>query len=412
MNSALYRHCGLIEVPTVSSLIDTVRVLATQPVLRGDRIAVVSNYPSPRRLAEAAIAASSLRPVAPPVELDFHASPADYAAAIAAALAAEDVDGVMVVYAPGLPTAVGKPVDEIDAAAAGAGKPVVAVLLATHDGPIKPGSTIPNFMFPEPAAAVLGRSWAYGRWLSTEAAAPPAPVDVDVERANQLLAAAVAGGAGRLDPIATAELLRAYGVPVPPTRYVPAADAAAAATEVGFPVAVKARRRRVGRSVRAGVALDLANADDVGATVELMRSALGDDADYVVVQAMVPPGLDLRIKARIDEEAGALISTGIGGIQAGLVGDDDPVRLAPLSRHSAAALIAESPAGPQLSQAGLDPAPLVDTLIRAAQLAADHAEITVLDLNPVITSDSGTAVTDAVVEVAPVVRPAAALRRL
>jgi acyl-CoA synthetase (NDP forming)/GNAT superfamily N-acetyltransferase len=411
-NSALYSHCGLIEVPTVTDLINTVRVLATQPVLRGDRIAVVSNYPSPRRLAEAAITASGLRPVAPPIELDFRAAPADYAAAIGAALQADDIDGLMVVHAPGLPAAVGKPVDEIEAAAANAGKPVMAVLLATPDGPIKPGSVVPNFMFPEPAAAVLGRSWAYGHWLSTEAAAPSAAVDVDVELANELLAGAVAEGSGRLDPIATAQLLRAYGVPVPTTRYVPAAEAAAAATEIGFPVAVKARHRRVGRSVRAGVALDLANAADVGSTVEVMQAALGGDADFVIVQAMVPPGLDLRIKARIDEEAGALISTGIGGIQAGLVGDDDPVRLAPLSRHSAMALVTESRAGPQLTQAGLDPATLVDTVIRVGQLAADHAEITALDLNPVITSESGSAVTDAIVDVAPVGRPSGALRRL
>jgi acyl-CoA synthetase (NDP forming) len=288
----------------------------------------------------------------------------------------------------------------------------MAVLLATPDGPIKPGSAIPNFMFPEPAAAVLGRSWAYGHWLSTEAAAPSAAVDVDVERANELIAAAVGAGAGRLDPIATAELLRAYGVHVPTTRYVRAADAATAATEIGFPVAIKARQRRVGRSVRAGVALDLLNEDDVSSTIEAMQSALGDDADFVIVQPMVAPGLDLRIQARIDEEAGTLISTGTGGIQAGLVGDDDPVRVAPLSRHSAAGLVSESRAGPQLTQAGLDPAALVDTLIRAAQLAADHAEITALDFNPVITSEAGCAVTDAVVEVAPVGRPAGALRRL
>jgi acyl-CoA synthetase (NDP forming)/GNAT superfamily N-acetyltransferase len=411
-NSALYRHCGLIEVPTVTDLISTVRVLATQPVLRGSRIAVVSNYPSPRRLAEAAITANGLLPVAPPLALDFRATPADYAAAIDAALQADDIDGLMVVHAPGLPATVGKPADEIDAAAANAEKPVMAVLLATPDGPIKPASAVPNFMFPEPAAAVLGRAWAYARWLSTEAAAPPEAVDVDIERANELIAGAVGEGALRLDPIAAAELLRAYGVGVPATRFVPAADAAAAAAEIGFPVAVKARHRRVGRSARAGVALDLLGAADVRSTIELMRAALGGDADFVIVQAMVPPGLDLRIRARIDEEAGALISAGIGGIQAGLVGDDDAVRLAPLSRHSAAGLVAESRAGPQLIQAGLDPAALVDTLIRAAQLAADHAEITALDLNPVITSETGCAVTDAIVEVAPVGRPVGALRRL
>jgi acyl-CoA synthetase (NDP forming)/L-amino acid N-acyltransferase YncA len=411
-NSALYRHCGLIEVPTVIDLLSTARVLATQPVLRGDRVAVVSNYPSPRRLAEAAIAASGLRPVPPPVELDFRATPADYAAAIEASLRADAIDGLMVVYAPGLAAAVGRPVEEIDAAATNAGKPVVAVMLATPDGPIKPGSAIPNFMFPEPAAAVLGRSWAYGHWLSTEAAAPPVDVDVDVERANDLIAAAIGAGAARLDPVTTAELLQAYGIGVPTTRYVAAEHAPASAAEIGFPVAVKARQRRVGRSVRAGVALDLVDAADVTSTIDVMRSALGDDADLVIVQTMAAPGLDLRIHARIDEEAGAVISVGSGGIQAGLVGEDGPTRLAPLSQHSAAGLVAESRAGAQLTHAGLDPAPLIDTLIRAAQLTADHAEIVALDLNPVIASEAGCIVTDAVVEVAPVARPIGALRRL
>ena len=122
-NSALYRHCGLIEVPSVAALLDTVRVLATQPVLRGDRIAVVSNYPSPRRLASRAIAARGLRAVDPPDQLDFRATPTDFAAAIDAALRADDIDGLMVVYAPPLAEAVGGPVVEIDAAAAGADKP-------------------------------------------------------------------------------------------------------------------------------------------------------------------------------------------------------------------------------------------------------------------------------------------------
>ncbi len=215
-NSALYRHCGLIEVPSVAALLDTVRVLATQPVLRGDRIAVVSNYPSPRRLASRAIAARGLRAVEPPDQLDFRATPADFAAAIDAALRADDIDGLMVVYAPPLAEAVGGPVVEIDAAAAGADKPLVAVLLATADGPISPGSAVPNFMFPEPAAAVLGRSWAYGQWLATEAALPPATIDgIEVDHARQLLDHALLAGHHRLDPATAAELLSAYGIRVP-----------------------------------------------------------------------------------------------------------------------------------------------------------------------------------------------------
>ncbi|HET9547166.1 MAG TPA: GNAT family N-acetyltransferase [Desertimonas sp.] len=411
-NSALYRYCGLIEVPTVAALLDTVRVLATQPVLRGDRVAVLSNYPSPQRLASRAIAARGLRPVDAPQQLDFRSTPADYVEAIDAALRCDEIDGLMVVYAPPLAEAVA-PVTEIDAVADAAGKPVTTVLLATADGPITPGSKVPNFMFPEPAAAVLSRSWAYGRWLATEAASPPTVVsDVDSEGAGELIAGALLDGSDHLDPATTADLLATYGITVPPTRYVAIGEALEAAIEVGFPVAVKARHRNVGRSVRAGVALDLVDAPAIAAAIDVMRAELGDHADYVIVQAMTPPGLDLRIRATLDDEAGPLMSVGIGGFQAGLLDDPEAVRLAPLSAPSAMSLVTESRAGPALNQSVIDPAALVDLLTRTAQLAADHAEITALDLNPVIVGRHGCAVTDAVVRLAPVGRPPGALRRL
>jgi acyl-CoA synthetase (NDP forming)/L-amino acid N-acyltransferase YncA len=411
-NSALYRHCGLIEVPTVTDLLATLRLLATQPLLRGDNIAVLSNDPSPQRLAEAALVADGLRPAVPPLRLDFRSTSADYRKAIETALRTEAIDGVLVIYAPSVAAAVARPVEEIDAAAGDSEKPVVAVMLATADGPIRSGSAVPNYLFPEPAAAVLGRSRAYARWLATEAAAPPADVDVDAERASELLRTAVGAGTSRLDPPAVAELLGAYGIEVPTTRFVAVDEAATSAEGVGYPVAVKARRRQIGRSVRAGVALDLLDDADVAAATGVMRGELGDGADFVVVQAMVPPGVDLRIHITIDAEAGPLVTVGVGGIQAGLLDDHEQARLAPLSPLDAASLVAESRAGQLLSQAGVDAGAFTETVIRAAQLAADHPEIVAVDLNPVITSLDGCYVTDATVDVAPVVRPTAALRRL
>ena len=44
---ALYQQAGLIEVPTVAAMLDTARVLATQPVMRGPRVALLSNARSP-----------------------------------------------------------------------------------------------------------------------------------------------------------------------------------------------------------------------------------------------------------------------------------------------------------------------------------------------------------------------------
>ena len=47
---ALYQQAGLIEVPTVAALLDTARVLATQPVMRGPRVALLTNARSPATL--------------------------------------------------------------------------------------------------------------------------------------------------------------------------------------------------------------------------------------------------------------------------------------------------------------------------------------------------------------------------
>ena len=97
---ALYQHSGLIEVPSVTAMLDTARVLATQPLLRGRRVAVVSNSRSPARLAAAALDVAGLEVATAPVALDWTATSEDYRTAIAAAIASDDVDGVLVIHAP------------------------------------------------------------------------------------------------------------------------------------------------------------------------------------------------------------------------------------------------------------------------------------------------------------------------
>jgi acyl-CoA synthetase (NDP forming) len=407
---ALYHQAGLIEVPTVAALLDTVRVLATQPVLDGPNVAVLANSRSPETLARAAINNAGLVAVEGPVALDWRSTPADYGHAIRAALSDPAIDGALVLHAPPLPEAA-VPVDEIDAAAATADKPVVAVMLGGGDGPLHPGSAVPSFSFPEPAAATLGRSYAYARWRRTDAAAEPADVTtIDRAGAAKIIAAAIARGAATLDLDDAANLLAAYGIATPATTAARAEEAVAAARTLGYPVAVKAQHRRVGRSAEAGIALDLVDDGGVAAATSVMRTALGADAEHVVVQAMVPPGLDLRVRST-ESRLGPLVAVGLGGSQADLI-TDEASRLAPLSSAAAAALIEGSRAGPALDRAGLEAAPVADLLVRVAQLALDHHELTLVDLNPVILSAEQAWVTDAIIAVHPVDHAEPPLRRL
>jgi acyl-CoA synthetase (NDP forming) len=409
--SALYHQAGLIEVPTVTALLDTVRVLATQPVLEGPNVAVLANSRSPATLARAALTNAGLVPVDGPVALDWRSTPADYGRAVRAALSDPAIDGALVLHAPPLAEAVAGPVDEIDAAAATEDKPVVAVMLGGGDGPLRSASDVPSFSFPEAAAATLGRSYAYARWRRTDVAAEPADVaTIDRAGAAKIIRAAIAREASTLDLDDAASLLAAYGIAAPTTTAAPAEDVVAAARSVGYPVAVKAQHRRVGRSAEAGIALDLVDDGDVAAATAVMRTTLGAGAEHVVVQAMVPPGLDLRVRST-DSRLGPLVAVGLGGSQADLI-TDEASRLAPLSSVAAEALIAGSRVGPAMDRAGLDAAPVADLLVRVAQLALDHREITLVDLNPVILSAEEAWVTDAVIAVHPVERAEPPIRRL
>lgn len=411
---ALYHQAGLVEVPTVRAMLDAARVFESQPVPAGPRVAILSNARSPMVLAAAAVGSAAMTVVDAPVPLDWRSGADDFGRAVAAAIADDGVDAVMVIHAPPIASA-HVPSAAIDAAAEGSPKPVVAVMLGRDDGPMCEGSRVPAFSFPEPAAAVLGRMWAYRRWLDTEAEAPLDSIDgIDDAVVGEVLDAAIGRGADEAELAEALRILAAYGLTTTPTILVDGTDAAAviaAAGEVGLPVALKSTRRLPGRSAEAGVALDLPDADAVGEALTLMRASLGHDAREVLVQRMLPPGIDVRLRCTTDERLGPVVTVGLGGINADAIGDEES-RLAPVSLAGAENLVCCSRAGTALESAGLSIAPLVDAIVRIGRLVADHPEIVELDINPAIVGASGCHVADVRIRLSPADRPDTPLRRL
>ncbi len=408
-NDALYHQTGVIEVPTVAALLDTARVFATQPLMRGNHVVVVSNARSPEVLATATLTAAGLDVVACPTALDWRSDAPAYSAAIATALADDKIDAVFVVYAPPVADAIGAPTDAIETASLGADKPIVAVMLGSGDGPLRPGSSVPAFAFPEQAAAALGRISAYSRWrrmINSDHDTEPA-AQLDRIGANAIIAEHLASRAIPHGPLR--DLLASYGVTMPRTVLVDIDDAVAAADAVGYPAAVKSIRRRVGRSAEAGIALDLSESADVVEAIQIMRDRLGDGARQVLVQPMVSPGLDLRIHVRVDDRIGPVITVGLGGVQADLIGDETS-RLAPISPSEARSLVASTRAAAMLDDESLEI--VANVVSRIAQLASDHPEIAELDLNPVIVGDDGCRVVDASITLRTPERPEPAVRRL
>ncbi|MFD6360225.1 GNAT family N-acetyltransferase [Streptomyces roseolus] len=131
--SALLRQAGVIRVDTVTELVDAGVLLAGQPLPAGPRVAILGNSESLGLLAYDACLTEGLRPQRP-LDLTTGATPADFRDALAAALADDSCDAVVVTAIPWvgiegttevLAASLREAVD--GGGAAGAAKPVVVV---------------------------------------------------------------------------------------------------------------------------------------------------------------------------------------------------------------------------------------------------------------------------------------------
>jgi hypothetical protein len=174
---------------------------------------------------------------------------------------------------------------------------------------------------------------------------------------------------------------------------------------------LKAVHRRVGRSARAGIALDLADDHAVREAFAVISGALGPDAGALVVQQMVPPGVDVHIRCVADPLLGPVVTLDLGSLQA-KDPDGGASRLVPLSRVTAEAMVESSRVGGALRRAGLEPSALIDTIVRVAQLMADHPALSQIDIDPALVSADGCVPTDARITVQPEPPSAFPIRRL
>jgi acyl-CoA synthetase (NDP forming) len=254
---------------------------------------------------------------------------------------------------------------------------------------------VPTYLFPENAARTLARAASYGEWRNQLPGLLWGFDDVRVETARDICKAAIASrGDTWLTADETRELLGAFNMPVAAGLVArTTADAAAVAHTIGFPVAAKLATRGVSHKTEiGGVRLNLATDADVERAFEdLVKAgrALGSEAavDGVLIQSMVPNGIETMMGVSEDPLFGPLIAFGLGGIHVEIL-HDVQFRIAPLTDRDADELLHAIHGLPLLKgyrgHAPADCDALRDLLLRISRLAVDVPEIAELDLNPVI----------------------------
>ncbi len=185
--------------------------------------------------------------------------------------------------------------------------------------------------------------------------------------------------------------LAAFGVPVPRSRIVPAAGAAAAATEIGFPVVIKAAAAALEhKSEVGGVILNVRTAQEAAAAAQQLSGL----SDTLLVEEMVTDGVaEILVGITVDAQFGQLLVLGAGGVLTELLRDSVNL-LPPFTEASVRAALRRLKAARLLDgyrgrPAG-DVAALVGAILACTRYAAANLErLSELDLNPVIVRPQG-----------------------
>jgi acetyl coenzyme A synthetase (ADP forming)-like protein len=426
---ALFRQAGVIRVDTLEELLDCGRLLSNQPALAGNRLAIIGNAGGAAVLAADACDAAGLTVpefdvetqralraiagpnagVSNPVDLGAGATPKLFEDALRAALRSSAIDGVVVILAP-VATAsaeeVARAVVGIDAGT----RPIVFVHLGVGTAPAAlsgENGPIPCYAFPERAVRALGRVAEHSTWKRRPVGQTAHLEGIDADAAHAIVKEYLAGhpDGGWLSPAAAVAMLRAFGIATAAEIAVSSAgQAAAAAIEIGCPVALKAMGKTIlHKSDVGGVRVDLNAPEDVAAAFASMAGHLGDAMEGAIVQPMLR-GVELIAGVVSDPSFGPVVMFGSGGTAVELFGDR-VLRILPLTDLDAHEMVRSIRGAPLLfghrGAPACDVAAVEDVLLRVARLADEVPQVAEMDLNPLIASPRGAVAIDVRLRLAP-----------
>jgi len=253
-------------------------------------------------------------------------------------------------------------------------------------------------------AALAAWQWRGGKRAAGEQIVPPtAPATIVAAKA--LLGAA---SGATLTEREAKDVLALYGVPVVGERLTQSSEEAVnAAASLGYPVVLKVESPDLPHKTEAGVIrLNLRSADEVRAGYDAVmanahRVEPPPQINGVLVQPMVPQGVELVVGARVDPLFGPLIVVGLGGILVEVL-KDTALSPAPVTPSEAMELL-RSLKGVKLLEgfrgmAAVNMDRLADVISRVSIFVADHRDsIAELDVNPLICAGDRITAVDALI---------------
>ena len=415
---AAFQQAGVLRANDMASMFDMALALGYQPLLKNDRIVIVTNAGGPGILAIDALERSGMNlarlkvetiqdlekylpdaaSAANPVDVLGDARGDRYRFALESVSKDPNVDGILVVLTPQAMTeiedtarAVGELSQEID-------KPILACFMG--EAKVESGIKVlreydvPNFSFPERASLAFQ---AMSQYRNIKERKDPVyeSFEVDNQAVKEVLERAKKDGRYAIGDSEAWNILKAYGLSIPKSVLAKTPqEAIEIAAEIGYPVVLKiASPDILHKTDVGGVKVGLETPDQLRDAFDLMiyrTERFLPDAHIwgCQVQEMAPPGgLEVLIGMNRDPQFGPLVTFGLGGIYVEVL-KDVTFRVAPFTRLDAEAMLDEIRSKALLEgvrgKPPVDKEAIIDTLLRMGQLVQEFPEIAEFDINPLI----------------------------
>lgn len=426
----LFEQAGIVRVGTIEEVYRIGWALATQPPLKGPRIAVLTNSGGPGSGIATTCNAAGLEvpefsdavqeqvsqylpghaSARNPVDLTFHIDMKALTVKIPEILfSADEIDGVIIhgimdtgfmdLLYPSVSKHMGITreqflkygeisLDELVGMPHAYGKPLLISSFfdeSDHCVQLFHKSSIPTFDSPEKAAKAMWALYKHCLFRRRSASRPARRTRGMIPaRAQEIFSSHSRTG---MDEYAAKQLLKAYGIPTT-EEFLAASreDALKAARRLGFPVAVKACSPSISHKTEHGlVFLDVEDEDSVSHAFDAIRAY--DHDTPVLVAEMLKGKREFMAGVSYHPGFPPCVMFGLGGIFAE-AHRDFAIRLAPLSREDAREMICSLRARTILrayrNMEEVDLDALADILVRLGDIALDFPEIKEIDLNPII----------------------------
>lgn len=422
-----FYQAGALRAMDIEEVFDFGRVLAGEPLLERDDVAVVTNGGGPGVLTTDAIGDSrldvaefgdelqaQLAEILPdeadatnPLDIIGDAEIDRFRQSLDVVLDADEVGGAVALSVPTALFEFEDLADVIGDLQQKHEKPVVTCLMGGEEADRAADRLkaygIPNYFDPARAVPSLEALADY-RDITEREYEQPTTFEVEEDRAREVLSEAVEREVDYLG-VEAMDLLDAYGIPIPAGGLVQSeADAEAIAADIGGPVVMKivspdiVHKSDIG-GVEVGVPVE-----DVSETYQtFLERATDYDPNATILGVQVEELIDLDeetetiVGVNRDPQFGHLLMFGLGGIFVQIF-EDTSFRVAPVSEEEASAMTAEIQAAPMLRGArGRTPADLdavVETIQRVSQLVTDFPAIRELDINPLVVAPDGVCAVD------------------